>query len=288
MRKVLLSAFLVFLLPFSNSALANSEVKTEKSISQNLGHHYGWTEEKVNKKLKDLGLTEEQIGVLNWETKLEIVKDKEVKRVLSFERTGYKFDEGRVTESNEGVSTLSLTEDISLKIVALDLGTKNGHPYIKVVADYDWINMPIFRLEDGFAISWSEGWYGESWGFTEQQRKCSHYERVCLSYYWDSKTISNATDEDRLAGVGFLYDLTSAAYDAKGTAYVYLIGNDESKIKSTKYSAFKAWYGHDTANADMGISIGLPRGAGLAANVSFGGEEYTTASTSIYNPGLSY
>ncbi|ADU95544.1 hypothetical protein [Geobacillus sp. Y412MC52] len=208
--------------------------------------------------------------------------------MLSFAQSGDTFNEEQINRERVEVSTASLTEDISLKIVALDLGTKNGHPYIKLVADYDWINMPIYRLEDGFAISWSEGWYGESWGFTEKQKKCSYYERSCLSYYWDTKNIYNATDEDRLSGVGFLYDLTSTAYDAKGTAYVYLIGNDESKIKSTTYSAFKAWCGHDTWAADLGISIGLPRGAGIAANVSFGNEEYTTASTSIYNPSLSY
>jgi hypothetical protein len=290
MRKIFLILF-VLMMTVSTNAFAQSDTSPQEKVQVIDDKHEkdkqnGWSEEKVTKRLKKLGFTDEQIGYLNWDSKIEIVKDKEAKKLLSFERTSHNFDEGKVEEG--GVSIASLTDDIYLNIVALDYGTSGGAPYIKLVADYNWSNMPFYTLQDGFAISWSEGWYGSSWGFTESQKKCSYYEHGCQSYYWDSNTINNAYDEDRLAGVGFKYDLTSAAYDAKGTAYAYLKGNDESKIKETNYSAFKAWYGHDKVNSNLGISIGLPRGAGVEAGVSFGGEEYTTDSTSIYNPSLSW
>jgi hypothetical protein len=275
----------------SNSAFAkendtNNE-NPKKSTQNEQKYVLGWTEEKVNKRLKDLGLSDEQIGDLNWESKIEIVKEEKAKSVLSFSKSSYNFNDktGTINE----ISPMSLTSDLNLSTVAIDLGKKNGHPYIKIVSDYDWKKMPFYRLWDGFAITWSEGWYGNSWGFTDKQKVASYCnEYTGCTYQWKSTSHYNATDEDRLSGVGWKYDLKSAAVDAKGTAYVYLIGNDESRIKSTNYSAFKTWYGHDEWLSNLEISIGLPKGAGIAASVSFGGEKYTTDSTSIYNPSLSY
>jgi len=275
---------LILLLFIANIAFAdeNEIVKDfSKENMQTKETHNGLTDEKVNEKLRKLGFNDEQINFLNYETKLEIAKDSGTKKLLSFNRTSHNFNDNDPSK----ISLMSLTDDIYLNIIALDNGTRNGHPYIKLVADYNWVNMPFYRLWDGFAISWSEGWYGSSWGFTESQQ---YYSNVSYSFYWKSNTIYNATGEDRLAGVGWRYDLSSAAYDAKGTAYVYLEGDDESLIKSKNYSAFKAWYGHDQAASNLSVSIGLPMGAGIAAGVSFGGEEYTTDSTSIYNPSLTY
>lgn len=281
MKKVMI-LFFVLLVSFTTSALASP---VEKSDNKK------WDEKQVNKRLLQLGLTEEQIGYLNWESKVEIAMDKEAKKVLSFSRKGYSFDEetGEISEETGEFSTMALVDDIYLNTVAIDYGQSNGHPYIKVVGDYNWSKMPFYRLQDGFALSWSEGWYAKSWGFTNKQKYCTWTSGgTCYDPYWKSTSHSTPYDQDRLAGVGWRYDLTGNAWDATGTAYVYLEANDESKVKSTNYSAFVSWYGHDKYQSDLGISIGLPKGAGIAATVSFGGEEYVKDSTSIYNPGLTY
>lgn len=249
----------------------------------NLESNNEWTEAKINARLLELGLTMEQIDYLNWESKLEIAKEDTATEVLSFNRTTHSFNEN----NNSFIKPMSLTDDIALNIVAINMGNSGGHPYLKVVADYDWSSMPFYRLNDAFAITWSEGWYGNSWGFTEQQKYCVTDGSGCGSYTWSKSSIATARDQDRLAGVGWLYDLKGGSLDAKGTAYVYLIGNDEATIKSTTYSAFKAWYGHDKASSNIGISIGYGS-AGVSAGVDFGGEEYTTDSTSIKNSTLTY
>ncbi|MEQ6391362.1 hypothetical protein RZN22_19015 [Bacillaceae bacterium S4-13-58] len=120
---------------------------------------------------------------------MEIAKDKEAKKVLSFSRKGYSFQE----KDSGDFLTMTLMDDFYLNTVAIDYGTINGHPYIKIVADYDWINMPTFRLHDGFVITWSEGWYGRSWRFTESQKECSYFDQTsgCTSYTWDSTTHYN-------------------------------------------------------------------------------------------------
>lgn len=280
--KKFFTSFLLLVLFFSHS-LSIAEASSSKIVGENTNK---WTEEKVTEKLLKLGFTDEQINLLNWETKLEIVKDKKVKKLLSFQHKRHSFYDPNSSEDE--FTLLGLENDLYINIAALDYGNKNGNPYVKLVADYNWKNIPVFRLQDAFAISWSEGWYAESWGFTEQQRFCSYYEHGCVSYYWQSNKITKARDQDRLAGVGWIYDLKAASSGAKGNAYVYLLGNNKSLIKSTTYSAFKVWYGHDKWNSNISVNISAPIGAGIAAGVSFGDEEYIQDSTSILNSSLKW
>jgi hypothetical protein len=252
--------------------------QSQKSVISEQKTLNGWSEEKINQKLLDLGLTNDQISDLIPEAKIEIAKEKKARRVLSFSRSGYNFN-GKTDTTN----------DIDLTTVAIDLGSRHGSPYIKVVSTYHWNRMPFFRYRDGFSISWSEGWYGSSWGFTDQQKKPSYCgEPNGCTYKWTFTSHYDASEEDRLAGVGWEYDLTRAAVDAKGTAYVYLEGNNASIIKKTKYSTFNTWYGHDKGYSNLSINIGIRKKTGVAASVSFGGESYTTDRISIYNPNLSY
>ncbi|ADU95545.1 hypothetical protein [Geobacillus sp. Y412MC52] len=79
-KNSILTVIVVLFLFLTNSVAANSNARTEKTSSQGSGNHYSWAEEKLDKKLKELGLTKEQIDALNDETKWEIVKDKEVKK----------------------------------------------------------------------------------------------------------------------------------------------------------------------------------------------------------------
>jgi hypothetical protein len=279
-RKIFLLT-LVLVLMFTTHVFATSNDAAEEPLDET---KQKWTKQKVNKRLEKLGFTEEQIDALNWTSKVEIAKEKNAKKLLDFSSKSASFNEGTETDDS---STMGLTEDIDLNLVVIDLGTRNGNPYIKLVGDYDWNNMPSWRLHDAVALTWSEGWYGNSWSFTDEQYRCSG-GAVCDYWYWDSTNHNNAQDEDRLAGVGWKYDLLSDAMGARGTTIAYLEANDRSLIQSTTYSAFKFYYAHDIGQSNIGVTIGLPKGAGVAAGVSFNGEEYTEDSTSIRNSNLSW
>lgn len=276
---------IVFLFSFAMVVIASDGSHSDQKSLAVKDKHKDWTNKQLTKRLKDLGLTEKQIDSLNYETRVEIAKTKNAKRVLFFANEQHSF----AKNGSGDFSTMSLESDLYLNIVGIDVGTNNGHPYVKLVADYNWNNMPFYRLHDGFAITFSDGWYATHWGFTDYQKKCSSsYRGMCAYYDWYSDYHGNAHDETRLGGIGWLYDLTSAAVDAKGTAYVYIQANDESRIRSTTYTGIKSWYGHDRYRSNIFISVNPAVYAGIAASVSFGGEQYTEDSSSIYNPSLSW
>lgn len=241
----------------------NIFAKSESSMS----------EQEVNERLKELGFTNNQIELLDWETKLDIASDPEVKELLGFSKETIQIPNQpdptqplRVIDGENGeVGILALTSsEITVYIVTMNLGQYNKKPYIKVKAVFDWNKMPFWRLTDGFAVSWGDGWYATSYSFTAKHEMG-----------WDDNWLnasSKVLKDDRESGIGWSYDLRSGATDAKGEANIYLTVNDSNLVKNKTFSQFRVKYAHKKISlTGLSLSFGLSKTPEVAASITFSG-----------------
>ncbi|WP_377946573.1 hypothetical protein [Alkalibacillus flavidus] len=224
-------------------------------------------EEEVNEQLSELGFTGEQIDQLNPTTKQQIANNEDAEELLYFDSAAVSFDE------NDGdMSTQALVDDMTTNVMVISLGQYNDSPYVQVIGDYDWKSMPFWTLSDAVALSWSDGWRAINYDHTYEHQYCQGCgEPGPENYYWDSVTQNYPSEESKLRGVGYVYDIKGGARDVRGTINAYLNVNDSEAIQSANWSEFKMAYAHDTNNPNVGISFPTPGGVGVSAGISFSG-----------------
>ncbi|TFD94421.1 hypothetical protein [Jeotgalibacillus sp. R-1-5s-1] len=219
MRKVIYLFFVVMIcfivLPTASSA---------NDVSSN---------DEINERLIELGFKEEYISVLNEETKLSIANEDAAEKLLFFKRNGQViYDEGNLDDPMPDRET----GDIAINVVAIDLGMEDGSRHIKLLGDYQWSDMPFFRFEDRFSLSWDSRWYGQSWGMSDIQDFSGYFSK--------ENELTNPAHENRGSGVEFAYDLKAGASAAYGTAIAYLIDNQPGLDEPVSFTAFDASYEH--------------------------------------------